>query len=177
MNEELKKTIKKYNKIYVIELFVIAAIILVLATLKILHVIGNSQNFRRVFNIITLVGATYIITDFIWLCCSKKRQKRNSWFDKLSVLPVAIALIVVDIICLINWEAEEISFYSTYISIVFYYIALVYILQGIYHLKKPAPSIVYAAYEEYNENLKKQADANKDKIESKEENKNEQTGN
>ena len=73
MNEELQKTIKKYNKIYVIELFVVAAIVIVLATLKLVGIISSSQNFRHVFNIVTLVGATYIIADFIWLCFSKKR--------------------------------------------------------------------------------------------------------
>ena len=151
MNEELRKAVKKYNKIYVIELFVIAAVIIVLATLKLLGVIGSSQTFRRVFNIITTVGATYIITDFVWLCCSKKRQKRNSWFDKISLLPFAAALIVIDVIGFINWNAEEVPFFSTYVAIAFYYIAAIYIAQGIYHIYKPNPSIVLAAVQEYNE--------------------------
>lgn len=154
MKEELAKAIKKYNKIYVIELFVIAAVVIVLATLKLLGVIGSSQTFRHVFNIITTVGATYIIADFIWLCCSKKRQQRNSWFDKISLLPFAASLIVIDVIGYINWNAEEIPFFSTYVAIAFYYIAAIYIAQGIYHIYKPNPSIVIAAIQEFEEKQK-----------------------
>ena len=167
MNEQTKLLIKKYNKIYVIELFVIAAIVLVLATLKLVGVIGTNPTFRHVFNIITLVVGTYFIVDFIWLICSKKRQKRNSWFDKISVMPFAISMIVVDIICLVNWN-EDITWYSTFIAIAFYYIALIYIAQGLYHLKKPAPSIVFAAMAEVKE---KEAEAQKQAEQAKEENK------
>ena len=153
MNEELQKTIKKYNKIYVIELFVVAAIVIALATLKLVGVIGSSQNFRHVFNIITIIGATYIIADFVWLCCSKKRQKRNSWFDKISLLPFAIAMFVFDIICLVQWNVENIEYFTIFVVIAFYYIAVIYIVQGIYHIKKPSPTIVISAIEEYNAKL------------------------
>ena len=159
MNEQ-EKLIKKYNKIYVIELFVIAAVVLVLATLKITGVIGTNPDFRHVFNIITLVVGIYFVVDFIWLLSSKKRQQRNSWFDKISLIPFAISMIVVDIICISRWN-ETIEWYSLFISIAFYYIALIYIAQGLYHLKKPAPSIVYAARDEMRakeEEAKKQAE-------------------
>lgn len=154
MNEEMTKAVKKYNKVYVIELFVIAAIIIVLATLKITGVIGSSDTFRHIFNIITLAGAIYILSDFVWLCFSQKRQKRNSWFDKISLLPFAISIMVFDIICLVNWaDVANISYFSIFVSIAFYYIALIYIAQGIYHIYKPSPAIVLAALEEYKEKL------------------------
>lgn len=156
MNEELQKAVKKYNKIYVIELFAIAAVIIVLATLKLVGIIGSSSTFRRIFNIITLVASTYLISDFIWLCCSKKRQKKNSWFDKISLLPFAIAMIVFDIICLINWGVEELEFFAPVVAGLFYYISVAYIAQGIYHIKKPSPAIVIAAIEEYNDKLEKE---------------------
>ena len=154
MNEELEKAIKKYNRIYVIELFVIAAVVIVLATLKLLGIIGSSDTFRHIFNIITLVGSIWIVSDFIWLCLSKKRQQRNDWFDKASLLPFALALIVFDIYCLINWN-NEISFFSMFVAIAFYYIAAVYIAQGFYHLKKPSPAMRQAAIEEYYEKQKR----------------------
>ena len=169
MNEELQKTIKKYNKIYVIELFVVAAIVIVLATLKLVGIIPSSQNFRHVFNIITLVGATYIIADFVWLCFSKKRQKRNSWFDKLSIIPFALAIFVFDIICLAQWNAENIEYFTIFVVIAFYYIAAIYIAQGLYHIKKPSPAIVISAMEEYNdkiENEKKQKETSKSQEEN-----------
>ena len=161
---EAQRLIKKYNKIYVIELFVIAAIVLVLATLKITGIIGSNPDFRHVFNI-TLVVGTYFLVDFVWLCYSKKRQKRNSWFDKISIMPFAISMIVVDIICLIHWN-EMVEWYSLFIAIAFYYIAVIYIAQGLYHLKKPAPSIVFAAMADLNEK-----EAQKEAEQAKEENK------
>ena len=156
MDKELEKAIKKYNKIYIIELFVIAVVVITLATLKLLNIIGSSSNFRRVFNIITLVAAIGLLADFVWLCCSKKRQKRNSWFDKISVIPVPIAMLIFDIICLINWEVETIEWSTLFISIIFYYIGGVYIAQGIYHIFKPSPAMINAAIEEYNEKKEKQ---------------------
>lgn len=171
MDQELEKAVKKYNKIYVIELFVIAAILVVLATLKITGIIGTSANFRHVFNIITLVASLWIISDFVWLCFSKKRQRRNSWFDKISLLPFAVAMIVVDIICLIHWN-DDITYYSTFISIAFYYIALIYVAQGIVHIYKPSPAIVSAAIEEYKEKQielqKAQEESSKEKEDKKE---------
>lgn len=161
MNEEQIKLIKKYNKIYVIELLVIAVVIIVLATLKLLGIIGSSQNFRHVFNIITIVGATLLIGDFIWLCSSKKRQLRNSWLDKSLIIPVAIAMIVVDIICFINWDVEVIEWYSPFISIAFYYIALAYIIQALYHIKKPTPSIMIAALDDYKVQQKEKEENSK----------------
>lgn len=149
MEKQLEHQIKKYNRIYVVELFFIAAVIIVLATLKLLNILGNSQNFHHVFNVITTIASVYIIADFIWLCFSKKRQSRNSWFDKVTLLPFAISLLVFNIICFIKWN-EEITYYSLFVAIVFYYIAAVYIAQGVYHLCfKPSPAIVEAAKEEF----------------------------
>ena len=154
MNEEQKKLIKKYNRVYVIELFVIAAVVVVLGTLKITGVINTSQTSRRIFNIITIIGSTFIVLDFIWLCFSKAKQKRNCWLDKISVLPISIALITYDIICFINWDVETLSYSNLFVAIVLYYVAAVYTIQALYHLKKPHPSMVTAAMEEYRERHK-----------------------
>ena len=151
MNPEVEKSVKKFNRIYVIELFVIAAIALVIATLKITEVIKSSPTSRHVFNIITLIGGGFIIADFIWLCSSKKRQKRNCWFDKISVLPLAIAMITYDIICIINWNEPSLSYASIFVGSAFYYLAAVYIAQGIYHFNRPLPSVVQDAIKEYNQ--------------------------
>ena len=154
MNPELEKTIKKYNKIYVIELFFIAAVIIVLATLKLTGVIPSSSRFRHIFNIVTTLGFVWIVTDFIWMIFSKKRQVKNSWFDKISLLPFAIALIAIDIIGFIHWNDESIAYFTIYISICFYYFASAYIAQGIYHIYRPSPAMKEAAIEEYNQKQK-----------------------
>ena len=159
MNPEIEKTIKKYNKIYVIELFVISAIIIALATLKLTGVIGSSIRFRHIFNIVTTLGFIWIVGDFIWMVFSKKRQSKNSWFDKITLLPFAIALIVIDIIGFVCWNTETISFFALYVSICFYYFAAVYIAQGVYHIYRPSPAMVQAAIEEYKQ---RELEQNKD---------------
>lgn len=148
MNEEFQKSLKKANKVYIIELLVIAVVIIVLATLKLTGVIGQSQRFRHIFSIITTVGFVWIMTDFILMFMSKRHRKRNSMFDKVSLLPFAIALITLDIICFINWNVETIEFFSIYVSIAFYYAAAIYIVQAIYHIKHPLPSIIAIANED-----------------------------
>ena len=173
MEQNLEKTIKKFNRIYYIELFVIAAIVIVLASLKLAGIIGTSQTSRRVFNIITLVGATYILSDFIWLCFSKKRQRRNCWFDKISLLPLSFYLYSIDIYALINWNAEVVEYWNILLACAFFYVAAAYIAQGLFHIKRPLPSIVEDATEEYNEAIKqaeqkvKEEASKEDKPESK----------
>lgn len=148
MNEEFQKSLKKANKVYVIELLVIAAIIIVLATLKLVGILGKSQSFRHVFNIITTVGFVWITTDFVLMFTSKRHRKRNSMFDKVTLLPFAIALIVLDIICFINWDVETLEYFSLAVSIIFYYAAAVYIAQALFHIKHPLPSIIAIANED-----------------------------
>ena len=165
MTQEQYNAVKKANKFYIIELLVIAVIIIVLATLKITGVIGQGQNFRHVFNIITLVGSLWIVSEFIWMLLSKKKRRRNSMFDKVSLLPFAIAMIVFDIICLINWTASQIEYFSVFVSIAFYYIAVVYIAQAIYHYKHPIPMIIQAALEELEEKKVENKEPNNEKSE------------
>lgn len=167
MNPQIEKSIKKFNKIYVIELFAIAAVIIALATLKLIGIIGKSQNFRHIFNIITLIAATWMIIDLVWLIKSKRRQRRNSWFDKITVIPFAIFLIVFDIICLIHWQDENLSYFSLTVAIAFYYVSAVYIAQGIYHIRHPHPSIVEAAMDEYKEQQKIQKESENKQVDDK----------
>ena len=161
MNEEFQKSLKKANKVYIIELLVIAVVIIVLATLKLTGVIGQSQNFRHAFSIITSIGFAWILTDFILMFVSKRHKKRNSMFDKVTILPFAFALITLDIICFINWNVETIEYFSLFVSIAFYYAAAVYIAQAIYHIKHPLPSIIAIANEDVKAKMAAQEEENK----------------
>lgn len=163
MNEEFQKSLKKANKVYIIELIVIAIIIIVLATLKLVGVLGKSQTFRHVFNIITTVGFVYITTDFILMFTSSRHKKRNSMFDKATFLPFGIALLVLDIFCFINWNVETIEYFSLAVAIIFYYAAAIYIVQALYHIKRPIPSIIAIA----NEDVKAKMETNKGETKNK----------
>ena len=91
-------TIEKKNKlIYSGELILIAVVFIVLGILELLKVITLSDRFQLIFKIITLVGATWLVTDFIWTLLSKKRRANYSLMDKIMLLPLAIYLYAFDI--------------------------------------------------------------------------------
>ena len=95
----MKKKMSDFDKtklIYSGELLLFAVVFLVLGILILTHVIKLSKNYRYIFTFLTLAGSLFIISDFVWLLCSKKRQKKNSIVDKALVLPVGVALLIID---------------------------------------------------------------------------------
>ena len=137
----------KVKLIYTIELLIFAVVFIVVATLKITRVLNTRDVVRLIFNIITILGGTWMIVDFIWTLCSKKKRMKNSLLDKSLFLPLGIYLITFDIICLVNASLRTGDFFLYMTVGAFYYIAACYIFEAIYHFFKPIPSIV-AAIEE-----------------------------
>ena len=120
----------KAKLIYCGELVLFAVVFLVLGILIMTHVISLSKNYRYIFTFLTLGGGVFIISDFIWLCSSKKRQKKNSFLDKALVLPVGVALIVIDLISIISGiEKMPYEYFQYCCSSIFLYVALLYAFQ------------------------------------------------
>ena len=136
----------KVKLIYTIELLVFAVIFITIATLKLVRVLPYKELARIIFNWVTIFGGLWIITDFVWLMCSKRRRKKNSVLDKALVLPIGIYIITYDLICLIGPKRPD-MFYIIMVSIVLYYAGVIYIFQAIYHYFRPIPSIVQAIEE------------------------------
>ena len=136
----MDKQIKKVKLIYSGELLLFSVVFLTLGILELLAVIKLSDNFQLIFKIITLVGATFIVADFIWLMLSPKRKKKNSIMDKAMLLPIAIYLYVFDIYGFI--VSPGYGYYQIGVPIVFIYLACVYTFQAIYHYYKPVPSVI-----------------------------------
>ena len=156
-------SIEKKNKlIYSGELIIIAIVFLVIGILELLKIIKLSDNFQLIFKILTLVGASWVFTDFFWTIFSKKRKARNSLLDKIMMLPLAVYLVVFDIIgfCI----AKPYDYYQIGVPLAFFYIACAYIFQSIYHYYNPIPLILEAIEEE------KAAKEEKEKQESNQEN-------
>ena len=140
-------TIEKKNKlIYSGELILFAIVFLVIGLLELLKVITLSERFQLIFKIITLVGASWIIADFIWTLCSKKRRENYGLLDKIMILPLAIYLYAYDIAGFV--VARPYEYYQIGVPIAFFYIACSYMFQGIYHYYKPIPLILQAIEEE-----------------------------
>lgn len=139
--------IEKKNKlIYSGEFILIALVFLILGILEILKVIIIGNNFQLIFKIVTLVGATWLVTDFFWTLLHKKRRAKECLLDKCIMLPMALYLYAFDIYGFIVQPAYE--YYQIGIPIAFFYVSCAYIFQGIYHYYKPVPFILEAIEEE-----------------------------
>ena len=132
----------KIKLIYSGELIVIAIVALVISILQLTKVLMVKELFRNIFNWVTIFGAPLLIITSIISLVSPKRRKKTSIFDKVTLFPLAIYIIVIDIICFINYGTMEQSFYQTYIPIALLSIAIIYTAQGIYHWFYPLPSLL-----------------------------------
>ena len=150
----MKKTIKKIKLIYSGELLLIALIFLVVGTLELFRIMVLSERAQLIFKIITLVGAAWIFTDFVWTLVSPKKRKKNSLMDKIVILPAGVYLVVFDIVGFVLPRPYE--YYQIGIPIALYYIACVYIFEGFYHYYHPIPMVNEMIEEAINEAKEKE---------------------
>ena len=159
--EKQKMSIEKKTKlIYSGELLLFAIVFAVIATLEIIGVIGKREVMMIIFNWVTIFGGTWLIADFIWVLCSKKRKARNSILDKALVVPLGIYLITFDIMCFCKLPFITMEFRRLMMAIAFYYVSAIYLFQGIYHYYFPIPSIREAIIEEEAAALEKEKASN-----------------
>lgn len=159
----MDKQIKKIKMIYSIEFLAIALVFLVIGLLELFKIMSFSERFQLIFKIITLAGAAWIFFDFFWTLYSPKKRKKNSLLDKILLLPAAIYIVVFDIVGFTTNRPYE--YYQIGIPLLFFYIACIYIFEGIYHYYKPVPMVE----EMINDAIKEQQE--KQKSNSVEENK------
>ena len=151
------KLIRKVKITYSVELGIFGALFAVLGALILSGVISVADWKRIAFSYVTLVGGSWLIIDFIWMMVSKKRRAKNSLFDKIIVLPVAITVIIFDIIVFSKGlvhipDGQATSpVFRYFIGADLLYLALAYILQIIYHLYHPLPSLIRAVDEALDE--------------------------
>ena len=157
-----KMSVEKRTKlIYSVELIVIAIVFVVIAILEILRVMHFRDWVLIAFNWVTIFGGTWMIVDFVWTLVSKKKRTKSSLLDKCLLLPLGIYLITFDIICFTK-QAQGLTLVDTYdfrmymMTSAFFYIAAVYIFQGIYHYYHPIPMMVKAIQEAQEAELEKQ---------------------
>lgn len=148
--EKNKKKLDELTKaklIYSGELGLFAILFIVLAILVFTGVYQLSERRQSIFTWLTLVGGGIIVGDLIWLCLSKKRQKKNSWLDKLLPLPLPATLVCMDLYALIN-PGQPYLYYQIMMGGAFAYIGVLYSFEAIFHFYHPVPAILAAAEEE-----------------------------
>ena len=126
--------------IYSGELLIFAVVFIVLGILELLKIIKLSDRFQLIFKIITLVGATWLVVDFVWLMLSPKRKAKNAIMDKAMMLPLAVYLYVFDILGFVLQPGY--GYYQIGIPVAFFYIACAYAFQGVYHYCHPVPTVL-----------------------------------
>jgi len=142
MEKKKLDDLTKVKLIYSGELIVIAIVAIVIGILQLSQVLTVKELFRNIFNWVTIFGSPLLIITSIYSIISPKRRKRISIFDKITLFPLAIYIIVIDIICFANYGTLDQSFYQTYIPIALLSLAVIYIAQGIYHWFRPLPSLL-----------------------------------
>ena len=141
--EIIMTNLKKAKLTYSITLLIFGVIFIVLGILK-LTGIWTSEGVRRIiFNIITIIGSSWIIIDFFWTLFSKKRREKKGVVDKIITLPAGLFLLTFDILCFSGVIKDEIAHY--FVGGIFLYLSLAYIFQAIYHYYHPLPDILEAA--------------------------------
>ena len=158
----MDKQEKRIKMIYSGELLVFAVIFIVLGILELLAVIKLSDRFQLIFKIITLVGATWLIADFVWVMLSPRRKAKNAVMDKAMMLPLAVYLYVFDILGFVLQPGY--GYYQVGVPAAFFYIACAYAFQGIYHYYHPVPSVV-----EMIEDAKKEEEPKQEEVPPQEE--------
>ena len=93
----MEKQIRKIKLIYSGELLLIAVAFLVIGFLELFQVIRIKDIIQLIFKIVTLVGATWLVIDFIWTLLSPKKRAKNCLMDKAMLLPLAVYLYLFDI--------------------------------------------------------------------------------
>ena len=139
---------KKTKLVYSGELAFFAVAFLVLGILLLTNVLHpNNLVLRQIFVYVSLAGGAWAIADFFWCLFSPKRKAKNSMIDKALLLPVAISIIVIDIITLVKGFEETLDFHRIAVGALFLYIAIDYAFQAIYHYYKPVPLLLKAIEE------------------------------
>ena len=145
---------KKIKLIYSVELIVIAIVALVIGILRLTGVIGANSTRLTIYNWITIFGGSFVTLDFISMCFSETRRRKNCFLDKALHLPLGIYLITFDIICFVQGENLDQDLARIGVSIALLYLGIDYLFEGIYHYYKPIPMIIQSIKEanETNEN-------------------------
>ncbi|MCR4879380.1 MAG: hypothetical protein K5906_00265 [Bacilli bacterium] len=132
----------KVKLIYSGELIVIAIVALVIGILQLSNVITIKELFRNIFNWVTIFGGPIFIIHTLYSFINKEKRKKFEYFDKLTTLPLIIYILVIDIICFVNYGSMPQEFYQTYIPIALVALGVIYLAQGIYHWFHPLQSLL-----------------------------------
>ena len=165
MAKEKMSLEKKGKLLYSGELILIGIVFIVLAILRFVNTIGYNETKRQIFNWVTIFGSSFLVLEFIWTLFSKKKQAKACWIDKILNVIAAVYVVSFDIYCFIQGANLDQEIYKYGICILFTYIAVNNMFQGVYHYFKPTKALLAAIEEDTKrmeeEQLQVEQEANK----------------
>ncbi len=132
----------KEKRIYTIELMAFMILFLILGILILAHILPVKGTFRKVLIYVSLFGSLWLIIDFIWTLASPKRRAKQSLLDKFLALPAAGSVLAMDLVTFIQGFDQTIELHEIFVGILFCYLAVVYLVEAIYHWFKPLPMLL-----------------------------------
>lgn len=142
MENKKQDPLFKEKLILTIEYAIFAVVFSILGILILVNIIPIKGTFRKVLIYVSLIGGSFIIFDLFWTIFSKKRRKKWSLLDKILAFPAGLSVVVTDILTFVWGFENTVELHERFVGYLFCYLALVYIIEGIYHWFKPQPMLL-----------------------------------
>ena len=130
-----KKKLDDYTKtklIYSGELIIIALILIVIGILQATGVMNVSETFLHIFKFLAIAGGCYFLYDIITTFTNKRKREKACLVDKFTTIIIPPYTITISILLFAGnefvWQNPK-----YFITPLIFYIAAIYIFQGIYH--------------------------------------------
>ena len=152
--EEKKKLdeVTKTKLIYSGELIIIAIALIVIGILQVCGVMNISETFLNFFKFFALAGICYFIFEIVTIIKIPKKRANVCWVDKCTVLVIPPYTFTLSILLFTN---NEFVWHNPKLFLVplIFYLAAVYIFQGIYHWFFPLKALFEDDEEKKDENV------------------------
>lgn len=150
-----KKKLDDYTKtklIYSGELIIIALVLLVIGILQVCGVMNISETFLHIFKFLAIVSGCYFLYDIITTFTNKRKREKACLVDKFTIIVVPPYTLTLSILLFAGnefvWQNPK-----YFIVPLIFYIAVIYIFQGIYHWFFPLKILFEDDEEKKNDNV------------------------
>ncbi len=152
--EEKKKLdeVTKTKLFYSGELVIIAIALIVVGILQVVGVMNFSETFLHIFKFLALAGMCYFIFEIVTIIKIPKKRENVCWVDKCTVLVIPPYTFTLSMLLFFGNEFVW-SNPKLFLVPLIFYLAAVYLFQGIYHWFFPLKILFEDDEEKKDENV------------------------
>jgi len=150
-----KKKLDDFTKtklIYSGELIVIAIVLIIIGILQVCNVMNISETFLNIFKFLAIGGACFFTYDITTTFVNPRKREISCLLDKFTIIIIPPYTLTISIMLFIGnefvWNNPKL-----FIVPLIFYIAAVYIFQGIYHWFFPLKALFEDEEEKKDENV------------------------